>query len=105
MQFFQTFFISSFWNTFTEKQNLLLEIIKSHPHGIYTDGINLGEVKSIFNSSQIKLLLHQLKKPHYQACMMHVILSQGEYMLCPKVESKRKKHIKGKKYPKRRGQI
>lgn len=50
MQFFQTFFISSFWNTFTEKQNLLLEIIKSHPHGIYTDGINLGEVKSIFNS-------------------------------------------------------
>lgn len=57
MQFFQTFFISSFWNTLTPKQSLLLEIIKSHPHGIYTDGINLGEVKSIFGGNQIKLLL------------------------------------------------
>lgn len=59
MQFFQTFFISGFWNTFTPKQNFLLEIIKSHPHGIYTDGTNLGEIRSIFSSNQIKLLPHQ----------------------------------------------
>lgn len=45
------------------KQKLLLEIVKSHLHEIYIDGINLEEISSIFSSNQIKLLPHQLTKP------------------------------------------
>lgn len=48
--------------TLTPKQNLLLETVKSHLHGIYINGINLEEIRSVFSSSQIKLL-HQLTKP------------------------------------------
>lgn len=57
--------------TLTPKQTLLLEIVKSHLHGIYRDGTNLEGISSIFSSNQVKLLPHQLTKPlliMYDAC-------------------------------------